>query len=54
MSRSLIVLPDDTAEPILGAVRSAKKSPYIKRFVFSDPSLLASVIAAHKRGSTYG
>ena len=50
MSRSLIVLPDDTAEPILGAVQSAKKSLRIKMFVFSDPSLLAAVIAAHKRG----
>ncbi len=50
MSRSLIVLPDDTARPILEAVQSAKKSLRIKMFVFSDPSLLAAVIAAHQRG----
>jgi phosphatidylserine/phosphatidylglycerophosphate/cardiolipin synthase-like enzyme len=50
MSRSLIVLPDDTAEPILGTIQAAKKSLRIKMFVFSDPSLLAAVIAAHKRG----
>jgi len=50
MSRSLIVLPDDTAEPILGAIQSAKKSLRIKMFLFSDPSLLAAVISAHKRG----
>jgi cardiolipin synthase len=50
MSRSLIVLPDDTASPILGAVQSATRSLRIKMFVFSDPSLLAAVIAAHQRG----
>jgi phosphatidylserine/phosphatidylglycerophosphate/cardiolipin synthase-like enzyme len=50
MSRSLIVLPDDTAKPILEAVESAQKALRIKMFVFSDPSLLAAVIAAHKRG----
>jgi cardiolipin synthase A/B len=50
MSRSLIVLPDDTAKPILAAVASAKKSLRIKMFVFSDPTLIAAVIAAHQRG----
>ncbi len=50
MSRSLIVLPDDTAKPILSAVASAKKSLRIKMFVFSDPTLIAAVIAAHQRG----
>jgi cardiolipin synthase len=50
MSRSLIVLPDDTAKPILGAVASAKKSLRIKMFMFSDPTLIAAVIAAHQRG----
>ena len=50
MSRSLIVLPDDTAKPILDAINSASKSLRIKMFVFSDPSLLQAVIAAHQRG----
>ena len=50
MSRSLIVLPDDTAKPILSAVASAKKSLRIKMFVFSDPSLIAAVVAAQQRG----
>ncbi len=50
MSRSLIVLPDDTAKPILDAINNASKSLRIKMFVFSDPSLLQAVIAAHKRG----
>ena len=50
MSRSLIVLPDDTAKPILDAINNASKSLSIKMFVFSDPSLLQAVIAAHKRG----
>ncbi len=50
MSRSLIVLPDDTAQPILDAIAGAKTSLRIKMFVFSDPALLAAVIAAHQRG----
>ena len=49
-SRSLIVLPDDAAKPILDAIAGAKKSLRIKMFVFSDPALLDAVIAAHGRG----
>ena len=50
MSRSIIVLPDDSAEPLLEAVAKAAKSIRIKMFLFSDPSLLEAVIAAHHRG----
>ena len=50
MSRSLIVLPDETAKPILDAIDGAKESLRIKMFVFSDPALLKAVIAAHRRG----
>ena len=50
MSRSLIVMPDDSAQPILDAIAAAKKSLRIKMFLFSDPALLAAVIAAQKRG----
>jgi len=50
MSRFLIVLPDESAEPILAAIADAKKSLRIKMFVFSDPGLLEAVIAAHRRG----
>jgi phosphatidylserine/phosphatidylglycerophosphate/cardiolipin synthase-like enzyme len=50
MSRSLIVLPDDSAKPLLDAINGAKSSLRIKMFVFSDTSLLDAVIAAHKRG----
>ena len=50
MSRSLIVMPDDTAKPILDAINSATKSIRVKMFILSDPSLLAAVIAARKRG----
>ena len=50
MSRSLIVLPDDSAQPILDAIAEATKSIRIKMFVFSDPALLQAVIAAHQRG----
>ena len=49
-SRSLLVLPDDAAVPILEAVAAAKKSLKIKMFVFSDPALIDAVEAARKRG----
>ena len=50
MSHSLIVLPDDTAKPILDAVASAEKSLNIRMFLFTDPTLLGAVIAAKRRG----
>jgi phosphatidylserine/phosphatidylglycerophosphate/cardiolipin synthase-like enzyme len=50
MSRSLIVMPDDTAKPILDAIVGAQKSLRVKMFLFSDPALLDAVIAAHQRG----
>jgi phosphatidylserine/phosphatidylglycerophosphate/cardiolipin synthase-like enzyme len=50
MLRSLIVLPDDSAQPILDAIAHAAKSLRIKMFVFSDPAFLQAVIAAHQRG----
>ncbi len=49
-SRSLIVMPDDTGQPLVDAIAGAGKSIRIKMFLFSDPSLLAAVIAAHQRG----
>lgn len=50
MSHSLIVLPDQTAKPILDAIRGARKSLRVKMFVFSHPALLKAVIDAKKRG----
>jgi phosphatidylserine/phosphatidylglycerophosphate/cardiolipin synthase-like enzyme len=50
MHRSLIVLPDDTVQPLAEAIAAAKKSLRIKIFLFSDPTLLAAVIAAQQRG----
>ena len=44
MSRYLVVLPDDSAQPILDAINHAQKSLRIKMFVFSDPQLLHAVI----------
>ncbi|MFL5311595.1 MAG: phospholipase D-like domain-containing protein [Myxococcales bacterium] len=49
-SRSLVVLPDDSAKPILHAIERASKSLRVKMFVFSDPALLKAVIAARRRG----
>lgn len=48
--RSLIVLPDESAEPILSAIGAAKKSLHVKMFAFSDPKLFEAVSAAHERG----
>jgi cardiolipin synthase A/B len=50
MSRSILVLPDDSAAPIIEAINRATKSIRIKMFIFSDPSLLKAVIAARHRG----
>ncbi|HNC52985.1 MAG TPA: phospholipase D-like domain-containing protein [Accumulibacter sp.] len=50
MHRSLIVLPDDSGQPIVDAIDAAKESLRIKMFLFSDPGLLAAVIAARQRG----
>jgi cardiolipin synthase A/B len=50
MSRSLIVLPDDSVQPILSAIAGARKSLRIKMFIFSDPTLLAAVINAQRSG----
>jgi cardiolipin synthase len=50
MPRSLIVLPDETAKPILDAIDAAKESLRIKMFEFSDPSVMKAVIGAHQRG----
>jgi phosphatidylserine/phosphatidylglycerophosphate/cardiolipin synthase-like enzyme len=46
----MIVMPDDSARPILDAITAAKTSLRVKMFIFSDPALLAAVIEAHKRG----
>jgi len=50
MPRFLVVLPDDSAQPMLDAINHAEKSLRVKMFVFSDPRLLHAVIAAHRRG----
>ncbi len=50
MSRFLVVLPDDSAQPILEAIQHAEKSLRVKMFLFSDPQILSAVIKAHQRG----
>ena len=50
MSRSLIVMPDDSAKPILDAINGATKSLRVKMFLFSDPSILKAVLDAQRRG----
>src|SRR2546422_4321824 len=48
-SRSLVVLPDDSAKPILDAIVAASSSIRVKMFVFSDAKLLQALIAARRR-----
>lgn len=50
MSRFLIVMPDDSSQPILDAINHASKSLRIKMFTFFDPHALHATIAAHRRG----
>jgi cardiolipin synthase A/B len=50
MSRKLIVLPDDSAEPIVAAIHGTSHTLRVKMFVFSDPTLLKAVLAAKRRG----
>jgi cardiolipin synthase len=50
MAHSLIVLPDDSAKPILAAIEGAARTLRVKMFVFSDPGLIQAVIAAKRRG----
>src|SRR3954454_11191655 len=50
MSRSLLVMPDDSARPILKAIDGARRTLLVKMFVFSDRQVLKSVIVARRRG----
>ena len=50
MSHTLIVLPDDTAKPIIDAINGAKRALNIRMFLFTDETLLGAVIEAQRRG----
>jgi phosphatidylserine/phosphatidylglycerophosphate/cardiolipin synthase-like enzyme len=50
MSHRLIVLPDDTANAILDPINAAGHTLNIRMFLFTDPTLLNTVIAARRRG----
>jgi len=50
MSHKLIVLPDDTAKPIVDGIASARRSLNIRMFLFTDATLLEAVVDAHRRG----
>src|SRR5690242_18590916 len=50
-SRSLVVLPDDSARPILDAIMGASRSLHVKMFVFSDRRLVRALLAARRRGA---
>ena len=46
----LIILPDDSAQPVLDAIHASTRSLRIKMFAFSHRPLLDAVVAAHHRG----
>jgi cardiolipin synthase A/B len=50
MSHRLIVLPDDTADAIIGPINGAQHTLNIRMFLFTDRSLLDAVIGARRRG----
>jgi phosphatidylserine/phosphatidylglycerophosphate/cardiolipin synthase-like enzyme len=50
MSHTLIVLPDDSSKPVIAALEGAKTSINIRMFLFTDPTLLDTVVAAQRRG----
>ena len=50
MTHRLIVLPDDTAKPLIDALAGAKRSVNIRMFLFTDPDMVAAVKAAEARG----
>jgi len=50
VTRSLIILPDDSSRPVLDAVNAADRSIRIKMFAFSYRPLLDAVVDAHRRG----
>ena len=50
MSRFLIVLPDDLAEPLLALIDGARESLCIKMFALSDPRILRALVRSHSRG----
>jgi cardiolipin synthase len=50
MSHTLIVLPDDTAKPIVDPINGATRALNIRMFLFTDPTLLDAVVAAKRRG----
>lgn len=50
MTRKLIVLPDDSAQPVLDAINGSTRSVRIKMFAFTHRPLLDAVVAAHRRG----
>jgi cardiolipin synthase len=50
MSHKLIVLPDDSAKPILEAINGATRALNVRMFLFTDTTLLGAVIGAKQRG----
>jgi cardiolipin synthase len=50
MTDRLIVLPEDTAKPLIDALAGARRSVNIRMFLFTDPDMVAAVKAAEQRG----
>jgi cardiolipin synthase A/B len=50
VTRSLIILPDDSAQPVIDAINASTRSVRIKMFAFTHQPLLDAVVSAHRRG----
>jgi len=50
LSPRLIVEPDDGLDPVREFINSVQKSLLIKQFTFTEPSLIAAVIARKNAG----
>ena len=44
MSHTLIVLPDDSAKPLVDAINGAQRKLRVRMFLFTDPTMLQTAI----------
>jgi hypothetical protein len=47
------VLPDDSATPLVEAINAAKRTLQIRMFLFTDPTMLQTVLAARSAVSMF-
>ncbi len=50
MTNKLVLLPDDGEEPIVRAIKSAKKTIWVKMFALTNRNLFQALVEAHEAG----